>query len=254
MIRIQFDDGRVFERQLTELERSQLPFAAMQAANATAFAVRERWAEEMPRVFDKPTSLTLRAVLYRKATRQDPGALVFIRDEAYKGTPPAKYLLAEVYGGQRRHKAFERRLHAAGVLPAGMYAVAGKGAPLDAHGNVPGRVVTQVLSALRANPDAYSNVSEASTRRRRAKRASRGGEFFALKQARGRLKPGVYERIQTGFGSAVRSIFRFVERAGYRPRLDIFGLAERLYRQQFPFHFEREFGKAVENARLRRGG
>ena len=43
MISIKVDAGDVFSRQLSDLERKQLPFATVQAINATAFDVRERW-------------------------------------------------------------------------------------------------------------------------------------------------------------------------------------------------------------------
>ncbi|MGH8075628.1 MAG: hypothetical protein ACREO4_16380 [Lysobacter sp.] len=251
LVKVAVDPERVFERALTQLERDQLPFAAVQAANQTAFAVREEWKGLMPRVFDRPTSLTVNSVLYRKATKQKPAAEVFIRDEAPKGTPPAKYLLPEVQGGTRRPKAFERRLQAAGVLPSGMFAVAGKGAKLDAHGNVPGSVITAVLSAMRSQFDPYQNATETSIKRRRARRRKRGGDYFAIKQTRGKLKPGIYERVGFAFGSAVRSVLFFVRSVSYRPRYDVFGQAQRIYTTQFPFHFARELAKAVQTAGFR---
>src|SRR5690606_2908854 len=120
------------------------------------------------------------AALYRKATKAKPVAEVFIRDEAPKGTPPAKYLLPQVEGGTRRPKAFERRLQASGALPAGMFAVAGKGAKLDRHGNVPGRVITAVLSAMHSQFDPYQNATETSVKRRRRRRRKRGGDYFLV--------------------------------------------------------------------------
>ncbi len=251
MIKTEVDPGNVLSRDFTELERKNLPFATLQAVNATAFATREEWKRVMPRVFDRPTALTLNAVLYKKATRGTLAAEVFIRDEAFKGVPPSRYLQAQVSGGTRALKGFEKRLQAAGHLPAGMFAVPGRGVQLDSSGNIPRGVVTAVLSGLSAQQDKYQNVSEDSTRRRRARRKARGGEYFALSRRRGKLSPGVYERIKTGFGTAVRSVFAFVSRANYRERYDIFGLAERTYGRLFPFHFERELEKAVSTSKFR---
>ena len=73
--------------------------------------------------------------------------------------------------------------------------------------------VNQVLSQLDARNDKYQNETAASRGRRRkraSKRGTRGGEFFAIRARHGRLRPGIYERITTGYGSAVRSIFVFV--------------------------------------------
>lgn len=256
LLRIAVDPGNVLAREFTALEQMNLSFAVMQAANATAFGVRQHWAETMPRVFDRPTALTLKAVLVSKATKARPAATVYLRDEAFKGTPPAKYLLAQVTGGVRRHKAFEKRLMDAGVLPRGMFAVPGKGATLDAFGNLSGGTINALLSQLRARSDSAQNEtaeSAARRRRRQAKRGERAGDYFAAKTS-GHLPAGVYQRVSTGFGSAIKSILHFVRPPSYTVRYEIFGLAERVYRQQFPFHFENELSKAVQTSKFRGQG
>lgn len=256
LLRFEVDPDSVFGRWFNELERKNLRFAVVQAANNTAFAVRQEWERRMPQVFDRPTALTRKAILYRKATTQKLEAQVFIRDEATKGTPPARYLLAQVQGGQRLAKPFENRLAAQGIMPAGTQAMPGKGARLDAHGNLPGAELNRVLSQLGARVDPLQNETDTSRARRRKREAARGGrgEYFALKQKRGRLLPGVYQRIRSGFGSAIASILVFVRRASYTPRYRIFDMAQRLYQRQFRFHFERELEKAVQTSKFRGRG
>src|SRR5690606_30789418 len=134
-LRVQVDADNMLGRKFSELERRNLGFAVVQACNATAFEIREIWKRTAPRVFDRPTAMTLNAAQYRKATRTRPYAEIYLRDEAHKGTPPAKYLFPQVEGGERRHKGVERLLQSKGAMPAGMFAVAGKGAELDSHGN-----------------------------------------------------------------------------------------------------------------------
>ena len=247
-IRIGVDLDNAFGRQLTELEQSQLPYAASQAANKVAYEIRERWKRQAPRVFDRPTPLTVNAAMYRKATKAQPYAEIFIRDEAFKGTPPAKYLLAEVDGGQRRRKGFERLLQSRGLLSPTQFAVMGRGARANQFGNVPAGQVTKILSQLGAQRDRYQNQTPTSMKRRRTK-APTGGEYFVLTRRRGRLRPGIYERITTGWGSAVRSIFIFTNSATYTPRYDIFGMAEDTWRRLMPFYLKRELEKAMETAR-----
>lgn len=247
-IRIGVDPDNAFGRQLTELEQSQLPYAASQAANKVAYEIRERWKRQAPRVFDRPTPLTVNAAVYRKATKAQPYAEIFIRDEAFKGTPPAKYLLAEVDGGQRRRKGFERLLQSRGLLSPTQFAVMGRGARANQFGNVPAGQVTKILSQLGAQRDRYQNQTPTSMKRRRTK-APTGGEYFVLTRRRGRLRPGIYERITTGWGSAVRSIFIFTNSATYTPRYDIFGMAEDTWRRLMPFYLKRELEKAMETAR-----
>jgi hypothetical protein len=264
MIRVDVDPGNVLQRGFSDLERRNLPFAVRQAVNQTAFAVRQGWAELMPKVFDRPTALTLRAVLYRKATSERSGAEIYIRDEAFKGTPPAKYLQAQVEGGNRRLKSVEKRLQASGHMPAGMYAVPGKGAKLDAHGNIPGSQINQVLSQLGARFDPLQNETEKSRgrrQRRQARKGERAGDYFAVGtrlrgkgKGRQHLPLGVYQRISTGFGGALRSVLHFVRSVSYRPRYRIFDLARRIYDREFPFHFERELAKAVQSSKFRGRG
>ena len=254
LIKIEVDPDKVFDRTFSDIERTQLPFAAVQAANSTAFATRDRWSEVMPKVFDRPTALTMKAVVYSKATKNRPVAEVLIRDEAFKGTPPAKYLLPQVEGGSRRPKRAERALQRVGVLPQDQFVVPGKGAKLDAHGNVPGAQITAILSAMRAQQDPYQHVTAESMKRRRAKRKRRGGEYFAVKKPHGKLQPGIYERIDTGFGSGVRSVLFFVKAVSYRARYDIFGMARKIYDSLYGFHFDRELRKAVETSKFRGKG
>jgi len=271
LVRIDVDADDLLGRQFSKLEREQLPFAVMQAVNATAFEVRNLWERTALRVFDRPTPLTRKAVLYRKATRERLYATVFIRDEAFKGNPPAKYLLAQVEGGSRRKKAFEILLQQKGVMPAGQFAIAGRGAKLDAYGNVAASEITKMLSQLGAQRDPLQNESQASRKRRgsvaarqeylgrdrsgavavRSRAVRRGGRYFALAKRRGRLLAGVYERIDTGFGSAVRSVLIFSPKASYRSRYDIYGLAQRGWNKLMPFHFERELSKALASSRGR---
>ena len=144
------------------------------------------------------------------------------------------------------------RLAAQGILPAGMQAVPGKGVDLDGFGNIAGSTMNRVLSQLGARFDPLQNETDTSRARRQKREAKqRRGDYFAVKQKRGGLRPGIYQRVRTGFGSAVRSILAFVRPASYKPRYRIFDLAERMYPRLFAFHFENELRKAVETSKFR---
>lgn len=254
VLKIEVDAGGVTGRQFTEIEQKNLPFAVMQAVNATAFGVREAWKQAAPRVFDSPVPLTINAAQYRKATKGKLYAEVYLRDEASNGTPPAKYLLPQVEGGTRRKTGLEVLLQAKGAMPAGMFAVPGKGATLDAYGNIQKGQINKILSQLGARNDSLQNETDTSRDRRRkraAKKGDRGGEFFAIQKQRGRMMPGIYERLRTGFGSGVRSVLVFVNRTSYKPRYNIFAMAQRTWDKLMPFHFERELEKAVQTSKFR---
>lgn len=258
LVKIEVDADNMLGRHFSELERQNLPFAAMQACNATAFEIRQTWMRAASRVFDRPTQMTIRAAQYQKATKQKLYAIIKLRDEAAKGNPPSKYLVAQVEGGERRLKGVERLLMSAEVMPRDMFAVAGDGAPLDQFGNVKSGQVRQIISQMRAGLEMghTSNESDARRDRRLARQRRRGGggSYFVVKQRRGRLRPGIYERITMAAGSAVRSIFVFVKFARYKPRYNIFGLAQKQWDKLMPFHFRRELEKAVETSKYRGRG
>ncbi len=259
LLRIEVDPGNLAQRVFTDIEKEQIPFATRQATNAVAFQMREEWRKQAMRQFDRPRALTLNAILYHKAVKgQRDYAEVYVRDEAFKGTPPAKYLQAQVNGGERKLKPFERLLRDKGILPAGEFAVPGKGAQLDSHGNIKAAQITQILSQLGAQNDPQQNTTEASTARRRNKRVkSRGEEYFAPRRndpnryRHAHLPLGVYERVQTGFGGAIRSVLHFVRQANYQPRFKVFEIAQRQWQVLMPFYFNRELAKAVASSRLR---
>ena len=249
MINIKFDvdPGNVFGRKLTELEKTQIPFATMQAVNAVAFQIRQQWADIAPRVFKNPVALTVKAALYKKA-KKNTAAVIFLRDEASNGVSPAKYLQAQVLGGGRALKGIERMLSYRGFMPKGMYVVPGQGARLDAHGNIPRSQINALKSQLGIQQDQYTNSTGTSTKRRLAKEKKTGarrGTYFAVSTPRGGLKPGVYQRLKTGFGNGVASILHFIKPPRYRKRYDIFKMAETVYQRRTPEIFKTELQKAV---------
>jgi hypothetical protein len=201
--------------------------AGARASNTLAFGARSEWQKTAQRVFDRPVALTINAAVYRKATRERPFAEVKIRDEASKGTPPVRYLLAEVQGGPRAKTRFERALTAAGVLPQGMFAVPASSVQLDAFGNVPRGVHTRILSALRASPTG-DNTRRGPRQRARSQRGRLG--YFALPRGEGDLPAGIYERIAVNFSygatSALRLVFAFVRQPSYRPRYNVYEVAQ----------------------------
>lgn len=257
LLKIDVDPGNVLSRTFTDLEQKNLPFALQQAANNTGFEIKAQWERHMPRVFDRPTPRTLRAIQIQKAryrrgsdgTRINEAAVVLIRDDGVAGAAgPAAWLAPQVQGGQRPLKGLERGLQRKGFLGTGEFAVPGQGAPMDAYGNIRGGVVQQILSQLGAQFDSLANQTETSKARRAVRKTNKRGEVFALRRQHGRLRPGVYERFAFGRRTIVRSLFVFVKGVRYAKRYEIFEIAQRTYNRVMPFHFERELAKAVQTS------
>lgn len=264
LLKIDVDPSDAFKRQFTAIEQKHIPAALTRAVVHTAQEMQRDWTKTMSRVFDRPVPFTQKAIRY-KLRGGTYGAEIFVRDEASNGTPPARYLQAQVKGGQRLMKPFENRLAAQGILPAGTQAMPGKGVQLDAYGNVPGAMLNRVLSQLGARREEKQNESETSRGRRMKREKKRGdkfGSFFALKQKRGRLLPGIYQRgtagaaasSALGIRSVLKSIFVFVRKASYKPRYPIFERADHVYRTYFPKYFEHALKTEIDLSKQLRGG
>lgn len=247
-------DVKAITDHLSRLARDQIPFATAKALTMTAKAVQREIDAEIGRVFDRPTPFTRRATFVRTATKQRQFAEVKLKDEAAKGNPAVKFLRAQVEGGPRTPKGFEKLLMRAGVMPAGWYAVPTKAAPLDAYGNLAGGLITRILSQLRASRDAQANETPRS-RKRKGKRPTMG-RYFAVMPGRARtkhLKPGIYERFGNGFQSLQKGrivpILIYTQKAPrYRRRLDFYRIADQVARQQFPMQFARAAREAIATA------
>jgi hypothetical protein len=249
-------DIRGFQRNMETLRKDQIPFATAYALTQTAIAAQKEVEREIPRVFDNPTPFTRQAIRIRPATKRRLQSEVLVKDFAAKGNAAVKWLMAEIYGGPRNLKAFERLLSWAGAMPAGWYAVPTNYAPRDQYGNVPGSAINQILSQLQARRDVTANESAAQRARRnsdgnRSKR--RLSRYFAVLPGRERtahLKPGIYERVAFGFGTSVRPVFIYTPNAPrYRPRLRFAKIVKDTVQSQFGLQFRRGFALAARTAK-----
>ena len=235
--------GKVIE-DLTDAEKRQIPFATSVAMNRTAYAVRTAMQKAMPTYFDRPTPMTIDAVLYDKTHKRDASIVsrIFLRDEADKGTAPVKYLFPEVEGGTRNETRFERALRFAGKLPSGMSVVPGKGAKLDQYGNVPNGIATNVLSQVQGQIDKYQNTTKRSAARAKGRRAN----YFLGRPGGGRLPLGIYQRMAHG----VKPIYMFVPRLpNYRKRFPFYAIVQGAFDKLYPIEFAKAFKEAMASAK-----
>ena len=87
---------------INELEKVLLPKAATNALHKAVFETTKELSSEASARFTNPVPFTLKSFLYKKPVpvgNNSIEASVFIRDDAAKGNPPAKYLQG-VMGGQ----------------------------------------------------------------------------------------------------------------------------------------------------------
>lgn len=207
-------------------ESSQLPYIIAKTLTDTAKSAQAALIHEMKDVFDRPTPFILNSTYIKPATKSAHEAFVGIKDYAGKGNPADKVLQAEVFGGSRRLKRFERALRSVGVLPSNHYVVPGAAAKLDAHGNISSGQIIQILSYFKAFPEAghRANMTDAKKAKmaKGSKRNHQGVAYFVSDGSRGRgLRAGIYARYGFARGSAVKPVMLFVESAVYEKRFDI---------------------------------
>ena len=150
--------------------QGQMPYAASRALNDAAKKVAEDLNKSTTQYFDRPTRFTQNA--YRVSGRSSKTNLVA---EVRPKSIQESYLLPSIRGGIRSQRPSERRL--GGISPAWR---PGADARLNASGNMS---KAAVVKALKGGPD-----------------------LFTLRDKRGKLRPGVFQRIK---GKGIKSILSF---------------------------------------------
>lgn len=225
-----------------QLTAKQYPFIVALALTKTAQEVQKAEIAEMSVDLDKPTPFTLRGTYVRPATKQTLEAEVDLKDFGGKGGAAHKYLQPQILGGGRGLKKFEYALRAAGVLPAGMYVVPGKGATLDQYGNVtPRSIYTQILSALGSAE--YKAGYAMNRTKRSAARNKKLRSLFAVNTP-GRLPLGIYERK----GRSITILFAFVKAPAYRQRYSFYETAQQKALEVFPRQLQLATDRALSTA------
>ena len=245
------------------------------AMTRTAVDARSALQSALLASIDRPTPYTQRQMRYVAATADNLTAGVGFDIEtttdirgnvlryssAGKGnTPASKYLGPQVDGGSRHIKRFELALQASGAMPRGWHSVPGSAAPLDAYGNVPRGVLAQIISQvgtelLRGYNHTLSKTDK-SKRRRAFGRA--GGQYVALPQGHGKLKPGIYLASGRDFGARIGygrtgrlvPVLVFVRSISYSPRFDFYGVAQRTISARLDQHMSRAIAEHIQRLKV----
>jgi len=197
---------------------------------------------DMQREFDRPTPFTLKSVFIKPATKQNLRAMVYIKDRPTGKNPKAlnEILGHEFSGGTRERKRLEVWLERAGFISANEYVVPGEGAKLDRYGNMSRGQVQQVLSQLRAGPDATAYKSNSTRSKRNVKRA---GEFFWSRG--GKFPRGAWMRN----GASVKPILLVIKAPVYRQRINMNAIVSRVIDTRFEAEFRKNLNEAIRTAR-----
>lgn len=218
-------------KDLNDIARKQVPFAVSKALNETAKEIKRFQVQEMQKVFDRPTPYTLNSIFIKNSTKRDLSVEVSFKDKLGH-----IHVAPQVYGGERKFKRSEKWLQRIGA-PSGSYWVPGKGARLNQYGNISGGNITQILSALGANPDPYSNTTV------RSRKRNKKIPTFVLIKPGFQLAPGVWQRYGVK-NRKLKPILMFTNRPQYKERYRFFDIAINTIQK----HFDQKFREALDYA------
>ena len=231
-------------KSLDQIGKEQIPFATALALTRTAQSAGNHLKAEMQQVFDRPTPWVLNAFKVRPAVKSRMEAEVSIKDVAGRRSQ-AKYLRDHITGGERGNKPMEKAMRAAGVLPDGWLAVPSRdGVQRDQYGNVGVRTVARILAEL-----------ERGGSRTLGKNSFR---LFVVRPGQVQnnarhLAPGIWSESIFGRGpdgrGAIKPVFLFVQAATYDRVFNFEQIVERVVKDEFSTHFNREFEAARRSAR-----
>lgn len=164
------------KRQMNDLQREQVPYAASLALTGVAGHAQANTIEQIRAKLHMPTRYTLDALFIKPATKARLESMVFVKDgkgarrytdarfpslgsafvaEGLNAQKTIGHLFA---GGSREWKGIEWRFKERGLLPRGMAMVPGEGCPLDANGNVAKDLLMQMLAYFEAFRDPKQNM------------------------------------------------------------------------------------------------
>lgn len=249
-------DLRDAEKYLIGLRKDQIPFATAYALTQTAKRSQANLRQTMKQVFDRPKPYTLNSIFVIPARKNQLYAVVKLKDgypgpndmEGVRGTAD-QYLRAQIKGGERRPKAFEKLLINRGLMPPGMFAIPTNAAPRDPFGNVSAGYFNRIMSQLRIATDPLSNATPTSLKKKR----NRNVRYFVAYPGRiqtRHLTPGIYERRGKGSSSIIKPIFIYTDNAPrYKKVFDFNGIVIKTSDALLPYFFEQGFKLAMRTAR-----
>ena len=279
MIEIKVDRSQI-EALMQRFPR-QVAKAAEKALDNTARLAKAAVAEQLPRVFDKPTPFTLNSLQVKLTQNHNGVAWVWFKNPSRMTD---HYLVPEVEGGPRHEKGLEKGVRLGPKGGMARFYMPSRSAELDQYGNLArgGGRVKQILSVLKS-AEAFAGHSSNQTKRS-AIRNKKDRDYVLLRERHGKLPPGIYQRfvepgrevnkkISGQLGGAwqrgqktmtyrKKEFFNVVRATGvrpvmieirpetpYRPRLPFYAIVRNVYNQAFRNLFDLAFGEMMGRRR-----
>lgn len=230
MISIKSDVDKMV-KQLTYIQREQVPFATALTLTALAWSGRRATQAEMERKLHKPGRFAVRTINIDKATKRAPVARVKVKDLHAFG-----HLFT---GGGRDQKPYEHFLISKGYMDADSYTVPGPGAKLNAAGNISRSNLTKILTKL--TPPVKSTLSPGIWRAFRPK-----DRIIVVKE---QIPVNENARKHKNTGRPPELILGFVKRPQYSQFIDMEKAVEDAVRKDVVGEWEKAIDFALRTAK-----
>lgn len=224
-------------RQLTKIQKKQIPYATSRALNETANRTAKYMKQYARRVFHKPTRYTIAGIRWRKTNKKDLTSYVYLNDWPDKGTPQSKYLHPQIHGGGRALKASELAFRRAGILPPGKY-LAPSPRYMNSAGNIKPGLMQLIMSQMHAFKEVGYSANETATSLVRNKRL-RKNRYFLIKGY------GIFVRQ----GDRVEPVLHFIRSPRYKAIFPFHEKASKHASKLFKPVFRRELAEALRTAK-----
>lgn len=241
-------DIKEAQRALDVVSKRQIPFATTLMLNELAKSTKARTESEIRRELDRPTNYAQRMIGVKFANKSTLTSQVNVRGSVSGGEIK---VLGHLFAGRSRSgKGFEGALVRKGIMPNGMWAMPGEGAPLDAYGNIRRSFIKQLIDYLTANKVVRKSAQFENRTRKQVKGATTSKYFVVNQRKQGGLPLGIWQHVGFGSGRALRPVIIFVDKEPIYDRyFNLEKNASGVVARDARMEFDRAMAKAIATAK-----
>lgn len=221
----------------TDLEKKQMPFAAMVATNRLAYASMIAHKDEIQGMFNWKLKIP-NVLRYKKATYSNPIAEIYV-DEWNWGYYALK---SHYFGGDRHRKGLEKAMIALGYMYKDEILTPSPGVRINPSTYV------QMMSQLKLNYKAGYSANETKSSRKKKSASKTPLRFFIITgKSKSPMAPGIYARMSEH--DKPICMLRISEKPMYKKRLDMERTVNKVFKQNGQKYLTEALKDAIATAK-----
>ncbi len=221
----------------TDLEKKQMPFAAMVATNNLAFAALNEHRDEVQGMFNWKSKAP-NALRIKKATKSNPIAEMYV-DEWSWGYYALK---SHYFGGDRHRKGLEKAMIHLGYMYKDEILTPSPGVRINPSTYV------QIMAQLKLNYKAGYSANETISSRKKKSSSKTPLRFFIITgKSKSPMAPGIYARMPEH--DKPICMLRISEKPMYKKRLDMERTVNKVFKQNGQKYLMEALDYAISTAK-----